>query len=251
MADSSDILGVIPARWDSKRFPGKPLVKLHDKPLIQWVWERAVQVNGVSQWLVATDDSRISDAVQAFGGQALMTSTEHQSGTDRIIEVIQHYPHQMVVNIQGDEPLLNPRSVEIIIQALASDPEAAVSTAAFPIQSKEELNDPNVVKVAVSKNHRALMFTRAAIPHIRDQASRSAWTNLRIHYRHLGVYAYRRKALLTYSQWKPGPLETAEKLEQLRFLEHGAVVACPLVEDGSPGVDTPEDLRNIERLLPH
>ncbi len=251
MADSSDILGVIPARWGSKRFPGKPLVKLHGKTLIQWVWERAVQVNGVSQWLVATDDERISHAVRAFGGQALMTSPEHQSGTDRIIEVIQHYPHQIVVNIQGDEPLLNPKSVETIIQALESDPEAAVSTAAFPIRSIKELDDPNVVKVAVSKNHRALMFTRAAIPHVRDQSTRSEWTNLRIHYRHLGVYGYRRKALLTYSQWKPGPLEMAEKLEQLRFLEHGVVVACPLIEDGSPGVDTPEDLRNIERLLPH
>ena len=251
MVDSSDILGVIPARWGSKRFPGKPLARLSDKPLIQWVWERAIQVNGVSQWLVATDDERISDAVQAFGGQALMTSPDHQSGTDRIIEVIQKYPHQIIVNIQGDEPLLNPRSVETIIHALESDPEAAVSTAAFPIHSHEELDDPNVVKVAVSKNHRALIFTRAAIPHVRDQASRSAWTKLGIHYRHLGVYVYRRETLITYSQWEPGPLETAEKLEQLRFLEHGAVMTCPLVEDGSPGVDTPEDLRNIARLMPH
>ena len=250
MSDTSDILGVIPSRWGSKRFPGKPLATLHGKPLIQWVWERAIQVDGISQWLVATDDKRISDAVRAFGGQALMTSPTHQSGTDRIIEVIEHHPHQIIVNIQGDEPLLNPRSVETIIQALAADPDAAVSTAAFPIHNLKELDDPNVVKVVVNKNHRALMFTRAAIPHVRDQASRSAWTNLRIHYRHLGVYVYRRDTLLTYAQWKPGPLELAEKLEQLRFLEHGAVVACPLVEDGSPGVDTPEDLRNIEQLIP-
>jgi 3-deoxy-manno-octulosonate cytidylyltransferase (CMP-KDO synthetase) len=178
-----------------------------------------------------------------------MTSPDHQSGTDRIVEVIEHYPHRIVVNIQGDEPLLNPKSVETIIEALASDPDAAVGTAAFSIHSLKELDDPNVVKVVVSQNQRALMFTRAAAPHVRDQAARSEWINLKIHYRHLGVYVYRRDALLTYAQWKPGPLELAEKLEQLRFLEHGAVVACPLVENGSPGVDTPEDLVDIEQLL--
>jgi 3-deoxy-manno-octulosonate cytidylyltransferase (CMP-KDO synthetase) len=250
MTDHLDILGVIPARWASKRFPGKPLAMLKGKPLIQWVWERAFQVYGVSEWLVATDDSRIKDVVRQFGGTAVMTSSGHASGTDRIAEVCRDRSEQIIVNIQGDEPLLDPKAVEQMIVALNSDDAAAVGTAAFPIRSLEELDDPNVVKVSLDRSHRALMFSRSAIPYVREQQDRRCWIDLGIHYRHLGVYVYRREALFDFCRWKPGPLEQAEKLEQLRFLEHGIPIICALVDKGSPGVDTPEDLNQLIKMIP-
>jgi len=245
----TDILGVIPARWGSKRFPGKPLALLKGKPLIQWAWERAQEVGVVASWLVATDDRRILETVQAFGGNAVLTAADHASGTDRIVEVMTGRSNSLVVNIQGDEPLLDPRAVEAAISTLCADPESGVGTAAFPILTSEELDDPNVVKVLFDLDHRALAFTRAPVPFVRDQPNRQSWTARGVHYRHLGVYVYRREALTAFSSWKPGPLEQAENLEQLRFLEYGVSIVCALVDMGSPGVDTPEDLRRLEQLM--
>ena len=250
MAERLDILGVIPARWASTRFPGKPLAMLKGGPLIQWVWERAIQVDGVSEWLVTTDDPRIEEAVKQFGGHAMMTSSDHASGTDRIAEVAKDRPEQMIVNIQGDEPLLDPKAVEAVIVALNSDDAAGVGTAAFPIRSLEELDDPNVVKVSLDLNQRALTFTRSAIPYVRDHQDRRSWIDRGIHYRHLGVYVYRRAALFDFCRWKPGPLEQAEKLEQLRFLEYGTPIVCAHVDKGSPSVDTPEDLDRLIKMIP-
>ena len=249
MGKTTDILGVIPARWESKRFPGKSLAILKGKPLIQWVWERASQVKGVSKWLVATDDQRIYEAVFGFGGQVVMTSSHHTSGTDRIAEVIEKNPVDIIINVQGDEPLLEPSSVEAILSAMELDTEAQVGTAAFLIRTVAELDDPNVVKVLLDLNHRALAFSRSPIPYVRDSESRQSWLDLGIHYCHLGCYVYRREALLQFSRWGPGPLERAEKLEQLRFLEHGVPMVCVIVSQGSPGVDTPEDLSRIEKLI--
>jgi 3-deoxy-manno-octulosonate cytidylyltransferase (CMP-KDO synthetase) len=249
MPITDDILGVIPARWGSRRFPGKPLAILNGKPLIHRVWERAVRVKGVGSWLVATDDRRILETVIGFGGKAVMTSSDHASGTDRIAEVMQGRSENIIVNIQGDEPALDPASVETMINALQMDKQAGVGTAAFPIRSMEELDDPNVVKLVFDLRNRALMFSRSPIPHIRDRQDRQAWIAQGIHYRHLGVYAYRREALMAFSRWEPGPLELAESLEQLRFLEHGVPVACALVDHGSPGVDTPDDLRRLEQII--
>ncbi|KPL07628.1 hypothetical protein AMJ86_03795, partial [bacterium SM23_57] len=172
------------------------------------------------------------------------------SGTDRIAEVAKDRSEQMIVNIQGDEPLLDPKAVEAMIGALNSDDGAAVGTAAFPIRSLEELDDPNVVKVSLDLNHRTLTFTRSALPYVRDQQNRRSWIDRGIHYRHLGVYAYRREALFDFCRWKPGPLEQAEKLEQLRFLEHGIPIVCALIDKGSPGVDTPEDLHQLITMIP-
>ena len=244
-----DILGVIPARWGSKRFPGKPLAILKGKPLIQWEWERAVRVKGVDSWLVATDDHRIFDAVIGFGGEAVMTSPDRASGTDRIAEVLHGRSEAVIVNIQGDEPMLDPASVTAMIEALQADNKAGVGTAAFPIRSVEELDDPNVVKVVFNLHNRALIFSRSPIPYIRDQEDRQVWIARGVHYRHLGVYAYRREALMEFSKWDPGPLELAENLEQLRFLEHGVLIACALVDHGSPGVDTPNDLGRLEKII--
>jgi 3-deoxy-D-manno-octulosonate cytidylyltransferase len=249
MGKTTDILGVIPARWESKRFPGKSLAILKGKPLIQWVWERAVQVKGVSKWLVATDDKRIYETVFGFMGLAVMTSPHHHSGTDRIAEVVEKNPAEIIINVQGDEPLLEPSSVEAILSAMELDSEAQVGTAAFPIHSMAELDDPNVVKVLIDLNHRALAFSRSPIPYVRDSESLQSWLDLGIHYCHLGCYVYRREALLRFAHWEPGPLEQAEKLEQLRFLEHGIPMICTIVSQGSPGVDTPEDLQRIERMI--
>jgi 3-deoxy-manno-octulosonate cytidylyltransferase (CMP-KDO synthetase) len=249
MPISDDILGVIPARWDSKRFPGKPLALLKDKPLIQWVWEKANQVQGVDNWLVATDDRRIRESVIEFGGEAVMTSTDHPSGSDRIAEVARERSEDIIINIQGDEPALDPAAVEAMINALHLDENAGVGTAAFPIKSVAELDDPNVVKVAFDLHHRALLFSRSPIPHIRDQRDQQSWIAQGVHYRHLGIYAYRRDVLMAFSQWEPGPLELAENLEQLRFLERGITMVCALVDRGSPGVDTPDDLRRLEQMI--
>jgi 3-deoxy-D-manno-octulosonate cytidylyltransferase len=249
MGNASDTLGVIPARWGSRRFPGKVLANLRGKPVIQWVWEKAVQVKGISKWLVATDDNRIFDAVGGFGGSAVMTSPDHPSGTDRIVEVMEGRTESIIVNVQGDEPLLNPDGVESMLAALKASPERMVGTAAYPIRALEELDNPNVVKVLLDRKSRAIAFSRSPIPYIRNRQSRQSWLELGVHYRHLGMYAYRREALEQFSQWEPGPLERAEQLEQFRFLEHGVPMICALVDHGSPDVNTPEDLKKIEQLL--
>jgi len=234
---------IIPARWGSTRFPGKPLHLLAGKPLVQHVWERCCKVPGVDQVIVATDDTRILEAAFAFGAEVALTSAKHPSGTDRIAEVAKKLPAAgILLNVQGDEPFLDPRLAGRLIKALKADPDARMATAACPLDPAD-LDNPNVVKVVCDLHGRALYFSRSPIPCDRDGDAFP--TRLR----HLGIYAYRRSFLLEFVKRKPTPLEKLEKLEQLRALEHGAKILVLTTKSAGPGVDTPEDAVAAEKLL--
>ena len=239
------ILGVLPSRWGSTRFPGKPLHLIAGKPLIQHVWERCQQCSRLDEIIVATDDERIRDAVIAFGGKVAMTSPDHPTGTDRIAEAARAVPQAThIVNIQGDEPLIDPALIDELASAMAADPALDMATAANPLDpSDPAVQDPNVVKVAVALDGRALYFSRSPLPFFRNPVE-----GLPV-LRHKGIYAYRRSFLERFVTWPPSPLEKAESLEQLRALENGATIKVLLTADTSPGVDTPEQAREIERLL--
>ena len=239
------ILGVLPARWGSTRFPGKPLHLIAGKPLIQHVWERCGECTALHDLVVATDDSRIFDAVHAFGGRAIMTSPDHPTGTDRIAETLRSFPKAThVVNIQGDEPLIDPALIDELANAISAPDGPEMATAANPLDpSDPAVADPNVVKVACAKNGRALYFSRSPLPYFRNPVA-----GLPV-LRHKGIYAYRRAFLEQYVTWPPTPLEQAESLEQLRALENGSTILVLPTTDTSPGVDTPEQAVEIERLL--
>lgn len=239
------ILGVLPSRWGSTRFPGKPLHRIAGKPLIQHVWERCQQCARLDEVLVATDDIRIRDAVIGFGGKVAMTSPEHSTGTDRIAEAALAVPQAThIVNIQGDEPLIDPALIDELAAVMAADPSLDMATAANPLDPADPaVQDPNVVKVAVALDGRALYFSRSPLPFFRN-----AVEGLPV-LRHKGIYAYKRDFLERYISWPPSPLEQAESLEQLRALENGASIKVILTSDSSPGVDTPEQALQIERLL--
>lgn len=241
------ILGVIPARFASTRFPGKPLHLIAGRPLIQHVVERCRQAGTLAEVIVATDDERIAAVVRAFC-RVEMTRTDHPSGTDRIAEVMERVEADAVVNIQGDEPLIDPGVVDAVAGALA---EAGMSTAATPIRDAAEYDNPNVVKVVVSAAGRALYFSRRTIPYLRAAASRSVPEQLAAFpfLKHLGLYGYRREILRQLVQLPVSRLEQAEKLEQLRALEHGIAIAVVPVEHDSVGVDVPADAERVERLL--
>jgi 3-deoxy-manno-octulosonate cytidylyltransferase (CMP-KDO synthetase) len=230
---------VIPARYASTRFPGKPLVLLKNKPLVQWVWERARKSKLASRVVVATDDERIYRAVEFFGGEAVMTAVGHPSGTDRMAEVAQQVKADVYVNVQGDEPTLQAAEIDRLIRGLGKFPMA---TLAHGLESTEELTNPHVVKVVCGVQGQALYFTRAGIPHPRQPGIVAPL-------RHVGIYAFKAKALRQFVSWKPGPLERTESLEQLRALENGMPIRVILTKMRCLGVDTPEDLRHIERLL--
>jgi 3-deoxy-manno-octulosonate cytidylyltransferase (CMP-KDO synthetase) len=239
------ILGVLPARWGSSRFPGKPLHHIAGKPLIQHVWERCLQCENLNEVLVATDDRRIADAVESFGGRAVMTSPEHLTGTDRIAEALQAVPQAThIVNIQGDEPLIDPALIDKLAEAMVTDPTLDMVTAANPIDpSDSAVSDPNVVKVVTALDGRALYFSRSPIPFFRSEVP-----GLSV-FRHKGIYAYSRSFLERFVTWAPSPLEIAESLEQLRALENGASIKVISTSDASPGVDTPEQALQVELLL--
>jgi 3-deoxy-manno-octulosonate cytidylyltransferase (CMP-KDO synthetase) len=243
---------VIPARYASVRLPGKPLRLIAGKPLIEHVHARAL-ASGASEVLVATDDARIASACRAFGAEAVMTRAEHASGSDRIAEVATERrwgPRELVVNLQGDEPLIPPAILAQVATLLESDPAAALATLAAPLNSVAELDDPNVVKVAWGLSGHALYFSRAPIPWQREAATRDSPARLVGAWRHIGLYAYRVDALLALSRLPPTPLEQAERLEQLRALEHGfgiAVAAASAVP--GPGVDTEADLELVARQI--
>ncbi|MEO5915114.1 MAG: 3-deoxy-manno-octulosonate cytidylyltransferase [Luteolibacter sp.] len=239
------ILGVLPSRWGSTRFPGKPLHLIAGKPLIQHVWERCGQCSMLDEIIVATDDERIRDVVIAFGGKVAMTSPDHPTGTDRIAEAAKAVPQAThIVNIQGDEPLIDPALIDELAAAMAADPSLDMATAANPLDpSDPAVQDPNVVKVAVALDGRALYFSRSPLPFFRNPVE-----GLPV-LRHKGIYAYQRNFLERFVTWPPSPLEKAESLEQLRALENGATIKVLLTSDTSPGVDTPEQAREIERLL--
>jgi 3-deoxy-manno-octulosonate cytidylyltransferase (CMP-KDO synthetase) len=239
------ILGVLPARWGSTRFPGKPLHVIAGKPLIQHVWERCQSCRYLNEVVVATDDQRIVEVVEAFGGKAVMTSSSHPTGTDRIAEVLKlNVKATHVVNIQGDEPLIDPELIDELARVIAADSSLDMVTAANPIDPEDTaVADPNVVKVVMALNGRALYFSRSPLPYFRNQVEALPV------YRHKGVYAYSRVFLEKFVTWPPSPLEKAESLEQLRALENGASIMVIPTKDMSPGVDTPEQALEIERLL--
>lgn len=241
------IVGIIPARYASTRFPGKPLALIAGKPLVQRVVERCQQARTLAEVIVATDDSRIAQAAASFC-RVEMTRPDHPSGSDRIAEVARRLDCDAVVNIQGDEPLIEPAVIDVVAEALKN---TEMSTAATAVRTVEEFESPNVVKVVVSASGRALYFSRRTIPFIRDAARSSSAEQMAAFpfLKHLGIYGYRRDTLLRLVQFPMSPLEAAEKLEQLRALENGIQIEVARVQYDSVGVDAPEDVARVERLL--
>lgn len=245
---------VIPARFSSSRLPGKPLQMIAGKPMVQHVWEQA-RKSSAQQVVVATDDARIVEACQAFGAQVLMTRADHESGTDRLAEVVAALglaSDAIVVNVQGDEPLIPPAVIDQVAANLAAHGEAGMATLAEPIEDIESLFNPNVVKVATDLNGLALTFSRAPLPWARDQfaKNRDALPAGVPYRRHIGIYAYRAGFLQDFVSWGPCWLESTECLEQLRALWHGVRIhVADAVEAPPAGVDTPEDLQRVRRLL--
>lgn len=240
------VLAVIPARYSSTRLPGKPLVSLAGKPMIERVWSRVRQAGTVSEVLVATDDERIRKAVEAFGGEAVMTRSDHRTGTERIAEVAAtRKDADIFVNVQGDEPLIEPSAVNELVEAIQSDDEVNIATLAVPITNAPDIMSPNVCKVVLDFDGNALYFSRAPIPWVRD---RGGAVHAR-HLKHLGLYAFRRPALLEYPTFPQGDLERVEQLEQLRWLENGYRIRVAETEHDSVSVDVPEDVQRVEALL--
>lgn len=240
------ILAVIPARYDSSRFPGKPLANINGKPMIQLVYEKVKESRIVDKVIVATDDERIFDVIKGFGGKALMTSKEHESGTDRIREVIKKINCDIVVNVQGDEPGINPKDIDKAIKPLLRDKKINISTLAIRINKGIDLNDENKVKVVFDKNNFALYFSRNCIPFDRDHINN---VKLNDFYKHIGLYVYRRKFLLDLKKLKPSSLEKLEKLEQLRFLDNGEKIKVVITDRESISIDTPSDLKNFVNFI--
>jgi 3-deoxy-manno-octulosonate cytidylyltransferase (CMP-KDO synthetase) len=241
------VVGIIPARYASTRFPGKPLALIAGKPLIQRVVERCQSAKALSEVIVATDDTRIWEVAQNFC-RVEMTAPDHPSGSDRIAEVASRCDCDAVVNIQGDEPLMDPSVIDGVARALDQE---EMSTAATSIQNPEEYESPNVVKVVVNSAGRALYFSRRTIPYLREAASGSVSEQLAAFpfLKHLGIYGYRRETLLRLVKYPVSPLEQAERLEQLRALEHGIQIAVVKVDCDSVGVDVPGDIKRVEHLL--
>lgn len=231
---------IIPARYASSRLPAKPLLRETGKYLIQHVYERALETTCAGEVIVATDDERIFDAVREFGGRAVMTRGDHQSGTDRIAEVAAHLDCDAVVNLQGDEPQIEPSALDLLAEFLESDSQFDMATLAVPIADRETYLNPSVVKVVCDDNGRALYFSRSPIPMVRDGEPDFTLRPARF-LQHLGVYAYRRRFLLKVAATKPHPLELTERLEQLRVLGLGGQIRVGLVARAHRGVDTPED----------
>jgi len=245
------VWAVIPSRYASTRFPGKPLALLGGKPMIQHVVERTRRVRSLTRVLVATDDERIRAAVNAFGGEAVMTG-EHPTGTDRIHEAVRiesrrGRPPAYVLNVQGDEPLIDPGDLERLVRGMLRRPDAVLGTLVHPLKSEEEARDPNIVKAVLDRRGRALYFSRSAVPYprgtpLRDDAAPLGW-------RHMGIYLYRWDFLRTFAKLPMTPLSQREQLEQLRALEHGFAIHCFEARSHGLGVDTPEQLVQVAALL--
>lgn len=251
---------IIPCRFASKRFPGKPLQNLHGKPMIQHVYERASRAKKIKDIFVATDNQKIYDEVRKFGGKSILTSESHQSGTDRIAEALLKLTFlesreknlDIIVNVQGDEPLIEPQMIDNVIEILEDD-EADIGTLARKIDKAEDISNPNIVKVVFNKRGIALYFSRSPIPYYRDFFYKDgeidlSQTNICI-YKHLGIYSYRKEILLNLVKLPTSPLEEAEKLEQLRALENGFKIKVKITPYETIGVDTPEDLEKVKNWL--
>jgi 3-deoxy-manno-octulosonate cytidylyltransferase (CMP-KDO synthetase) len=240
-----EVVIVIPARFGSTRLPGKPLVSLAGKPMIQRVYERAKLASQAHRVIVATDDERIIKAVESFGGVARMTRPDHRTGTERVAEVAAHEKGDVFVNVQGDEPLLDPVAVDTAVNALLEEPAAAIATVATPIKTPADIMDPNVVKTVLDFDNNGIYFSRAPIPWVRDTANKIQVRHLK----HLGLYVFQRDALLEYPTLPQGELERIEQLEQLRWLENGWKIRVAEVEHDAVSVDVPEDVARVEKLL--
>ena len=241
------VVAIIPARYHSNRFEGKPVATIAGKPMIQHVYERACSVKLLARIVVATDDTRIRDCVRSFGGKVVMTSPDHASGTDRLAEaatILGISEQDVVVNIQGDQPLFPAEIVEQVARPLLDDPALPMSTLIYKIIRREEINDPNHVKTVFDHNYNALYFSRSPIPFQRDPGG-----GMPTYYKHLGFYGYRKGFLLTFVSLPEGEWERFEKLEQLRALEYGYQIRVVLTEHDSIEVDTPEDLKRVAQLL--
>jgi 3-deoxy-manno-octulosonate cytidylyltransferase (CMP-KDO synthetase) len=239
----SKAVGIIPARWNSTRFPGKPMYLIDGKPLLRHVWERCLKARYLDFVIVATDDMRVAVAAFDWGAEVALTSPRHRSGTDRVAEVAKRARQfAYVINIQGDEPLVEPRLINKLVEKLRSDRKIDMVTAAHPFASPAEASSPHQVKVVVDCNGCALYFSRAPVPYP---------TNKRPPFflRHQGIYGFRRDALLQFVKWKTTPLERTESLEQLRALENGVKVHVLVTAQGSPGIDTPQDAKALELKL--
>ena len=239
------VVAVIPARYASTRLPGKPLVPLAGKPMVQHVYERTKLASTVNRVIVATDDQRIIDAVRAFGGEARMTRADHRTGTERIAEVAAHETGDVFVNVQGDEPLIDPAAIDTAVQALLEGEPAQIATVATPIRVTADIMDPNIVKTVLDFDENALYFSRAPIPWVRD-------TQHKVHvkyWKHLGLYVFQRDALLEYPTLPQGDLERIEQLEQLRWLENGWKIRVAEVEHDAVSVDVAEDVVRVEKRM--
>jgi len=243
---ASPVIAVIPARHASTRFPGKPLVDIHGKPMIQWVYERTQKARGIDRVVVATDDERIAQAVRKFGGEALMTSPDLQSGTDRVAAVADLMPARIYVNVQGDEPMIDPIAIERSL-ALVSSGRFGLGTAMTRLRGEKELDDPSVVKVIADRDDRAIYFSRLPIPYTRGPRPQHASEYVSM--RHVGIYVYDHATLLRFRSLPVSLLEQAEMLEQLRALSDGIAIGITEVQFVSIGVDTPEDLEKVRKLL--
>ncbi|MEK6564408.1 MAG: 3-deoxy-manno-octulosonate cytidylyltransferase [Candidatus Omnitrophota bacterium] len=238
-----DVIGVIPARYGSTRFEGKVLADIHGKPMIQWVWEAAKKAKILDEVIVACDDKRIEEAVKSFGGKAVFTSKEHICGTDRICEVVNPLEVKVIVNIQADEPLLDPVMIENVARPLLDNPALNMATLMKRIDGPQEASDPNVVKVLTDKNGLALYFSRLAIPYQQDKSVRA------VYYKHIGLYAYTKDFLFIFKNLPESYLEKMEKLEQLRVLEAGFKIKVIETKVSTIGVDTPEDLEKAKKVI--
>ncbi|MBK8092540.1 MAG: 3-deoxy-manno-octulosonate cytidylyltransferase [Verrucomicrobiaceae bacterium] len=243
-SESSRTLVAIPARWGSTRFPGKPLHLIAGKPLVQHVWERCQECQQIDDVIIATDDARIAEAAATFGAKTVLTDPNHPSGTDRIAEAAASFPdHRVLINVQGDEPLISPALIDELARTLRDDPSVKMITAAAPIHDATQIADPNIVKVIFDTHGDALYFSRSPLPFVRNP---QAWPRS---YRHLGIYGFQRSFLFQFVAWPPSRLEQTESLEQLRALENGARIRVGLTDELTPGVDTPEQAEAIEKHL--
>lgn len=245
----SSVVAIIPARYGSTRFPGKPLAKVQGKTLIQRTYENAKRCQLVDKFIIATDDQRIYDHASSFGADVIMTPTDCPTGSDRLAYVLQHdeslQQAEIIINIQGDEPCLDPKATELIIQILRNDPSAVMSTGVYPFNNAEEASNPNHVKCVLDNEGNVLYFSRALIPGNRHLSFDKETT----YYRHLGIYAYRPEFLLQYIKLPMTPLQKAEDLEQLKVLEHGYKIKAAVVPSISADVNTPEDIKKVEKDL--
>ena len=244
-ASNLKVLAVIPARFASTRFPGKVIANLAGRPLVVHTYERTLQASLVDEVVIATDDARVVNALSPFNVEVCMTSSDHPTGTDRISEVAKDSDAEIIVNVQGDEPLIDPLAIDAAIAPLLEDSDVPMSTARRRITQRDEIQDPNVVKVVTDEAGRALYFSRCPIPYVRDDMDLISAR----YWQHIGLYIYRRSFLLDYAKWPSTHLEGLEKLEQLRVLEHGYSIAVVDTEYQSIGVDTPEDLERVRELI--